>query len=82
MLPLAHSLRLFLFALLRDENAARRQIRLLIGAVAASGGIWADQLSSLGAGPHLVTAVRVAAFLCMVGVAVHGDPVTPAEVQS
>lgn len=78
MIPLIKHL---LHALLFDENAARRQFRGFIGALAASGALYADKVAELGGGPHLVTAVRAVAFLCVVAVAVHGDATTKPEVQ-
>lgn len=78
MIPLLYSI---FHALLWDANAARRQLRGLIGALAASGALYADKVAELGGGPHLVTAVRAVAFLCVVAVAVHGDATTKPEVQ-
>jgi len=75
MIPIWHRLSLIWWALLHDENAVRRWVRMVLGALALYGASWAEQVESFS--HRWAVAVRVAAALAVVIVAAHGDPVTP-----
>jgi len=76
MIPFLHTLRLCVWALFHDEKKFRRWARAGVGALAISGTVYADQLEPIA--HWLAVAVRVLSVLAAIGVAMHGDTVTPA----
>jgi len=75
MIPALHTLRLCVWALFFDEKKFRRWMRALVAALGASGATWADQLEPI-AGHRAALLLKVLGWLCMVGAAMHGDPLT------
>lgn len=57
-----------------DEQAFRNRVHGLVGALAASGAAYADQLAALGLPPHAAGYIRVAAVLAAFALSVHNSP--------
>lgn len=67
--------KMIIWALLFDEAAFRRWARGAIGTVAVSGAIWADQVEPI-LGHKAALVLKGLAVVCVIGVGMHGDPLT------